>query len=326
MDALRGAIALNEAYLAHRNGDVETRTSRLREALEVMGSEAGRARAHWYDEALSELCPIALRDGIEPSLVKLVIRELGVKPSPCADEHWPWPLRIRVLGAFELIKDDVPVRFERKAPRKPIGLLKALIAFGGSGIPASLVCDQLWPDLDGDAALEAFRTALHRLRRLLGSPDLVIIEDGTLSLDRTRIWVDAFAFQRAAKEGMGPDRMLDLYRGDFLQDERESAWPLQMREQLRQQFVRALNDAAQAHERSGDIESATELYERGIQADSLAEAFHQGLIRCRIRQGRLAEASAAYGRCRQLLLAGLGITPSQATLALARSIGDPAFS
>jgi len=321
MDALRGTIALNQAYLAHRTGDVEPCRVWLREALESMRSEVGRARARWYGDALSELCALALREEIEPALVRFVIRELRVKPGPGADEHWPWPVRIRALGAFELIKDDAPVRFEHKVPRKPIAVLKALIASGGSGMPASLVCDWLWPDLDGDAALEAFRTALHRLRRLLGAPDLVTIEDGILSLDRTRVWVDVFAFQCAEKNGSGLDRMLGLYRGEFLQDEREAAWPLPMRGKLRQQLVSVLTEAAQMQERSGDVESAIALYERGIQADQLAETLHQGLIRCRIRQGRLAEAGAAYGRCRQFLLGGLGVPPSQATLALARSIG-----
>jgi len=321
MDALRGAIALNQAHLAHRNGDVEARTSCVKEALEMLRTEAGRARARWYGDALSELCVVALRDGIEPSLVRFLVRELQVKPGSCTDECWPWPVRIRMLGGFELIKDDVPVRFEHKTPRKPIAVLKALIAFGGSGVPVSLVCDALWPDLEGDAAIEAFRTALHRLRRLLGCPHLVTIEDGILGLDYSRIWVDVFAFQRAALSESGIDRMLDLYRGDFLQDEREAAWPLPLREKLRRQLVHRVTEAAQARERCGNDESAIALFERGIQADGHAEVLHQGLIRCQIRQGHLAEASAAYGRCRQLLLGGLGVSPSQTTLALARSIG-----
>lgn len=297
------------------------RTVCLTEALESLRGAAGRVRARWYGEAMSRLFPIALRDGIEPALVRTLIREMGVKPAADAEEEWPWPVRVRTLGCFELIRDDVPVRFEHKTPRRPIAVLEALIAHGQAGMPVSLPCDRLWPDLEGDAAREAFRTALHRLRRLLGSPERVGIEDGIVTLDHSAIWIDVAAFERALRDPAGLERVLDLYRGEFLQDEREAAWPVVLREKLRRQFVGRLADAALARERSGDTESAIALFERGVQADHLAEAFHQGLIRCHIRQGRQADAMAAYGRCRQFLLGGLGVSPSAATVSLVQSIG-----
>ena len=52
-------------------------------------------------------------------------------------------------------------------PKKPLELLKAIIAFGGSNVATERICDALWPDADGDRALNSFKFAIHQLRRLL---------------------------------------------------------------------------------------------------------------------------------------------------------------
>lgn len=47
------------------------------------------------------------------------------------------PLRIYTLGRFTLVSDGTPLRYSRKAPSKPLLLLKALIAAGGRQVAGS---------------------------------------------------------------------------------------------------------------------------------------------------------------------------------------------
>ena len=56
--------------------------------------------------------------------------------------------------------DNKPIEFGRKAPKRTLGLLKAIIAFGGKGVPEQRLADALWPELEGDAAHELVGTVV----------------------------------------------------------------------------------------------------------------------------------------------------------------------
>ena len=122
---------------------------------------------------------------------------------------WPWPLRVRTLGSFEVLVHDEPLAFGRKAPKKTLALLKALIARGGSA-PDGVLIDQFWPDEQGDAAAKSLGAAVHRLRTLLGVPGAVGQHGGQLSLERELVWVEAWSFQRAP--AAAPDRLAPVSR------------------------------------------------------------------------------------------------------------------
>jgi DNA-binding SARP family transcriptional activator len=76
-------------------------------------------------------------------------------------------LRIYTLGRFSLLKGDVSLHSGNKAQKKPIDLLKALIAFGGRDIRRESLSDALWPDADGFSANNSLSTTLQRLRKLV---------------------------------------------------------------------------------------------------------------------------------------------------------------
>ena len=114
--------------------------------------------------ALSE----ALRADVESEYFRQIIQRFDLWPGPANDENWPWPLRLRVLGPFELLVDGVPPAFSRKLPRKTLALLCAIIAFGGRDIPEQRLLDALWPQEDGDVAYGALTASVRRLREMLG--------------------------------------------------------------------------------------------------------------------------------------------------------------
>ena len=75
----------------------------------------------------------ALRHGIETEFVHTLIeRNLLAAPADAAPA-WPFRLRIKALGGFELDRDGMPMRFTGKAQQRPLDLLKLLVALGGHG-------------------------------------------------------------------------------------------------------------------------------------------------------------------------------------------------
>lgn len=267
---------------------------------------------------LPRLLAAALVEGIEVDSVRRTIQDLHIEPPAPDVENWPWPLAVRTLGRFEVQRDGRPLEFSRKAPRKTLALLKAIIAAGGTNVPEQALLDSLWGDEEGDAASKSLGAAVLRLRALLGDNEAVIQQAGTLSLDRARVWVDAWAFEDSSR--------LDLYRGSFLPEEEGAPWAVAMRERLRSRFIQRLGEHGAKLERAGRFEEAVESYLAGLDADSIVEPFYQGLMRCYHRLDRFAEAASTYRRLKQILSVTLGVPPSATTERLYKSLRLPAPS
>jgi len=316
---------LAEADMLLDGGRDAEALARLRDGFAI-GKEMGYTGFYgWRAGMMSRLCVRALDAGIEPDYARRLVRERRLEPTGAAldSEHWPWPIRIRAIGEFTIEVDGVPVRFKAKAQRKPLDLLKAIVAGGGRAVPDAWLAQALWPDAEGDAAQQALATTLHRLRKLLGDEEAIEVEARALSLNPTRVWVDALAFERlaAAEKPAARAAASDLYRGAFLGSE-DAPWAMGTRERLRAKFLRLARDLGESHEGAGDWNAARATYERALEADNLVEELHRRLMRCHLRLGQRAEALAAYRRCRDVLSVVLGLQPAAETQALYREIKE----
>src|SRR6185436_12796312 len=210
-----------------------------------------------------------------------LIRQRNLTPEgPAVAAAWPRMFRVNTLGNFRLLPPDAPLGGVGKAQRRPLDLLKLLIAYGGTQVSESRITDALWPSIDGDSAHRSFTSALHRLRKLLGEDKAVVLHEGKLTLDRRYFWVDAWAFDALAAEldaASEParveklaERMLALYAGPFLADEVDAAWYLQPRDRLRGRLARAMKRVLRQWHEGGDAERARAGYERCLEIDAVA--------------------------------------------------------
>ena len=318
----RGAVLRFPFVAAHERNEAVQVLDAARALIEVDPRELS-PRDHTILAAYIDV----LRSGTEAlrELIKAYSPRPALKPER---DPRSWAIKVLVLGAFQVLKGDVPIRFSGRQQRKPLELLQALIAFGGTGVSAGKLTDALWPDSEGDAGYHALESALYRLRQLLGAASAVSMAGGKLSLDRGQVWVDSWAFERelqAVPSGeAGPSerftRLRTLYSGDFLAQEPEKPWAVEKRTALREGFLRAIGNFAQSHEERGQWQEAARMYQVGIDVDSLAEGFHRGLMLCYLELGDHGAAVQAYRRCRELLLKMAGVQPSPKTLALYRSV------
>ncbi len=191
----------------------------------------------WSKAWMPELCERALEAGIEIDNVRDYIREYRVEAPGQHMEAWPWQIRIRCLGQFDILAADRQVDYGTKPPRKLLALLKAIIALGSRDVPEQKLADALWSEEDGDTAHQSFTAALHRLRKLLGDKTLIRQRDNRISLDTSRVWVDVLAFEALCAREAEADHattkhVIDLYRGEFLVHD-DAPWAFSMREKLR---------------------------------------------------------------------------------------------
>jgi ATP/maltotriose-dependent transcriptional regulator MalT/DNA-binding SARP family transcriptional activator len=286
----------------------------------------------WPPQELAHVCALALDAGVEAGYARRLVRRQALAPreAPLAVRDWPWPVRVRALGGFEIERDGKAVEFSGKGPGRPLELLKVLLAMGGQGVRIHQLADALWPNADADYAHKSFTAALHRLRRLLECDEALVLRDGRLSLDAVCVWTDAGALHAMLQRMDGLTRpapaagseaalqaavehVLALYRGPFLPDEADQPAYMAWREQLRARLLRQWTGAARVWEMQGHPDIAADAWQRLIDADPLFEAAYRQLMLCHQRRGDTFAAREVYERLRTTLSTRLRVMPSAPT-------------
>ena len=285
----------------------------------------------WQPAVMANLCAKALDAGIEVEYVQSLVRRRNLVPEapPIEIELWPWPIRIYTLGRFEVYRDDQLLQFKGKVQRKPLALLKGIVASGGRGVREEVLIDALWPEAEGDAARFALTSAVHRLRRLLGREEAIIRQENELSLDERYCWVDIWAVERLiaraeksleeeddsnGSETIGRiNRAVELYKGGFLVNENHMTSENLLETRIRRRLLRLLVYVAQRGEEREQWQQAIDHYEKAMAVDPCAEDVCRGLMSAYHHLRRPADLLATYNQCRNALRNRLGTAPSPAT-------------
>ena len=234
-----------------------------------------------------------------------------------------WPLKIYTLGQFTLLHDGKPLALSRKVQKRPLDLLKVLVASGGIGVETSALIELLWPDAEGDAAQASFDSTLYRLRKLIAIEGVITLVDGKLSIDHAKCWLDVWAFEDVldriehdaeSKESESfAKELLRLYVGHFLEKESQESWAISARDKIKAKFARAVTHIGSQLEQGRQWPQAIDLYSRALELDNLAEVFYRRLMICHRENSEPVEALNVYRRCRDMLSIVLGVMPSAET-------------
>lgn len=190
----------------------------------------------------------ALAQGIERAWICQAIQSRRLAPPPTADESWPWPVRVRVLGVFACDVNGTPLTGDgAKAASRPLALLRRLaVQAGHEGIQADVLARGLWPGEGREGRAKVLETTLARLRKLLGVPDAIQLHDHRLRLNPVLVWIDASMFVQVIDriDGRRPQdaawrHVFTLYRGPLLADEPEP-WARPWCDRLRALLAAAL--------------------------------------------------------------------------------------
>lgn len=334
-DLIRFGGCLVNAQISFERGKECEGLDALRKGLAI-----GNARGLMVYPAIrrgptAKLCAKALGAGIMVPFVQQMIRKHRFTPPPEARgiEAWPWPVKIRTLGSLSIEIDGKPLEKHRKAPHRLFELLAAIIAFGGQEVPVTQLADILWPEIDGDQAQENFKKSITRLRHLLNIDDVIQWQEGKVSLNRDRCWVDALAFEAGAKQAEERTaastsnshadhaaRASALYTGPFLGLEGCPPWARSYRDRLRDRYIKLI---VRQCERSNTKRKTTDVVrclEQALEVDPLAEPLYQRLIPLLAANGRQTAAASWYHRCKSALARWDARQPSFETQQLLKTL------
>ena len=256
------------AYAALRRGDQGAALVHLRRAMAAAREFGYRHGPMLYccGDMMELLAALALEHDIETDVARDLVMRKDLKAPPQAGASWPWTVRVHALGSLTIDRSDGPLPTSRKESRRLLEMLAVLAAYGQAPAPLDALADELWPDADGDAARNALDNALHRLRKLLGGDDRIVLRQGALLLNPQRCWTDVRALERlledldeAANDAASAivTAIRRLYRAPLL-PEQALAGVVARRNALHQRVQRALRDAANRLAAAGMTAAAAE--------------------------------------------------------------------
>ncbi|OUL98315.1 BTAD domain-containing putative transcriptional regulator [Variovorax sp. JS1663] len=265
-----------------------------------------------------------------PWLREIVARQ-GLRAPDDTSPAWPWSIRAHVLGTPEVYLGGERVQVAGKMQQRVWELLCVLAAAGPQGKSQQFVARQLWGT--SEAPEGALRVAIHRLRKLLGSDEAVMVRNGMVMLNSELVWTDLQALQNLCDRIVDRrehtlvshvrskvDHLLRLYRGGmFCAD--SLSWVLAVQRKVFMRFMAAASLLAEQLEAHGDWSGASRIYRRMLDPEPLSETAYRGLMRCATAQGDMATAFSHYRFCRDTLAIVLGRDVSPDTRCLAEDLG-----
>ncbi|WP_197048669.1 BTAD domain-containing putative transcriptional regulator [Streptosporangium roseum] len=228
-------------------------------------------------------------------------------------------VRVGILGSLVLDTATGPTRVGGARLR---ALLARLVLDAGRAVQPAALAEALWGESAPADHLHALQSLVSRLRRVLDDPGLLTSGPAGYRLAVEPDAVDAVRFERLARAGRRAHAQsrpaeaaailreaLSLWRGPALADVREAPFAAAEAERLERARLAALEDRVEAELALGtDLDLVAEL-ESLTAAHPLRERLHAQLIRALARNGRGAEALAAYQRIRGLLADSFGSDP-----------------
>jgi DNA-binding SARP family transcriptional activator len=244
----------------------------------------------------------------------------------------------RVLGTLE---------FQAGEHWTPIGaakwraLLAALALRAGQVVATEQLIDELWGESPPPAARKLVASYVLRLRRLTGDPagQVLLTRSPGYQLTAARADVDALRFEDQLDAGRralrdqdteGAARLLAealaLWRGDALADVPRGPLATAAADRLEELRLTAIELRVEADIRRGHLADLAPELRQLTAAHPLRERLWYHLMSALARDGRQAEALAAYARARAVIAEELGANPGPDLQKLHHALlaGDPA--
>lgn len=187
------------AYVALRRGCASKAHAELARWVRIMSTE-GTMRFRWFRVPHLALLDEAVASGVEAERARHLLQRYWPERARAASHALQPPLRVRLLGRFEISQQGKQVDLGRRPPGRLLDVLQLLVLRGRPWVTTSELMDALWPESEGDRANQALKVAIHRLRRLLGTPHAVEVSGRQLRLAPAWVTSDFAEFVAIADE------------------------------------------------------------------------------------------------------------------------------
>ncbi len=242
-------------------------------------------------------------------------------------------LEMHTLGKFQVLRNgQEPIEDRHWGGNRTRLLLKSILVHGLQEIPKDIIIEDLWPEKSPGSAIQNFKVTLHRLRKCL-EPDLkkhgrsafIHLRSNRVSLNTDCCKIDVQEFLQCCKDikraalaketgtilQLG-QRVMDLYKGDFLPEDPYASWAEMKRLALKDEYLVVLMEMAHIYKEKEQFEAAAQCCRSAVAADACFEKAIGELMGIYIRQGRRNDAVKLYQKFKTRLKKELGVPPDPA--------------
>jgi DNA-binding SARP family transcriptional activator len=248
-------------------------------------------------------------------------------------------LKAYYFGNFELQVDRK--RIDKWQSLKAKSLLKILVACKNKPINKDVLIEILWPNCGPEEGKNNLKAVIYFLRQtLLGHQadsrvsQLILFSEGQYLINpEAELWVDVNEFEyhwlngrNLEKKGKKEEAIREfclaeeLYRGDYLEEDRYAEWTLLQREALKDTYLAILNKLANSSFDVADYESCIIYSQKILLKDVCHEEAYRWLMRCYSRLGNSRRARQWYEVCAKALKKELDTVPDDKTADLYRRL------
>jgi len=240
-----------------------------------------------------------------------------------ASEDEQMDLHFHALGPFRVTAKGQRVPLEKCASKKALTLLRYLFfKRHEGGAVLDEVLELLWPETDPRMTRANLRVALSMLRKvfkLQGSgprdfPNLIRDGNKLMLILGENGWSDVDEFLSQVKlagykekktlwsEALKHyEKIVDLYRGDFLSEDLYADWCAMEREYLKDHYTTSLMRMVHCYEQLGNLPDAIGTLYRVLKMDKYREDAYQKLMTLCACSGRKGEMIRAYTLCKKAI-------------------------
>lgn len=262
-----------------------------------------------------------LPDSIDPDVRALASTEETPVIGQAAENESSHQVEVTTLGRFEVrVKGKL---VERKAWQSANArwVFTYLLSRGGQSVPEDRLAEVFWPGSPAKKSHRALVSSVHRARKALQDPDILVRYDKSYGVSRELDYsLDSQDLLQAYKAGTRHfyqdnkdeavtqfEKVLELYQGPYIPDCHDP-WCQKTRDELKLKTVDAAEKMAQLLLPS-DPARAEEFARKAVSLESTSEPAWSTLFKALAAQGRRAEVETAFRDCTAALLEELQLKP-----------------
>lgn len=244
-------------------------------------------------------------------------------------------VQVQMFGELQLSCGGTVVCGRENHSRKAKSLLAYLIYHHNRMVPIDELVSIMDVGKKNAAPVAALRTTLYRIRCALRSAELMVGSQLIVTRNGMYGWnadiaveLDVEEFEAVCRTGIpdGPERMeyclrmLELYRGEFLEKLTSEHWVESLAEHYRGLYLSAVEQAAPVLIEDGAAQAAAEYCAKAMALSPYSEPLCRWMMRAYAALGDVESAAAAYEQTRSVLYKDLGVIPEEETKKVYRDI------
>ncbi|MFC4559440.1 BTAD domain-containing putative transcriptional regulator [Virgibacillus kekensis] len=325
-----------KAFIAHQQDNEGSFTGEMEALLNIMQTGEYdfflKKRTTFGPADIQNVAPMLLKAkdlGISPAFVSRLMFELGVDES--VKSHPGYTLTIQTLGHLKVLLGDRPLEPGDWQRGKAKELFELFITRRNTLISKEEIFQKLWPHHDEKTAAKTFKVTLNALLKAL-EPERKAREE-SFFIKRTGsayglnpesgYYLDSIVFEEGILQGIQEkddsrakellEKILSMYKGDYLSDARFAEWCSSERERLQLLYSRGAEKLAQVAVRLQEFNVCIDWCTKILAIDNTWEEAYRLMMYSYYRNNNRPQAIKWYEKCVSVLEQELGIRPMDPT-------------